>query len=134
MRNRLTNLASDHTGLSLIEVLVSLLIFSIAVLGMAPLMVVSMKSNTYSRDLTLATQLAKEKLEDFEAADSLPTAPYSYYESGLQSKFSRSTWVIDSVSDTLIPGTCSRIDVVVTWSGEDSLSHSTQMSTLIQKE
>ena len=125
-------LVSNH-GLSLIEVLVSLLIFSIAILGLAPLMVVSMKSNSYSRDLSLATQLAKEKLEDYEAADSLPTVPYSTTESNVENKFTRAISIIGNSSDTLIPPSCYRVDVVVSWEGDDDLSHSTQMSTIVGK-
>ena len=54
-------------GLSLLEVLVSMIILAVGILGLAPMVVLSIEGNNISRDFTIATELAKEQLELHEA-------------------------------------------------------------------
>ncbi len=60
------NKSPFSTGFSLVEVLVAILILGIALLGMAGLTVGIMKHNKFSRDTTVATTLAQEKMEDIQ--------------------------------------------------------------------
>ena len=124
----------NRRGLSLLEVMISMIILAIGILGLAPLLVVSMDSNSHSRDLSLAMQLARDKLELLESSSDLDTYPNVDTESNLEDKYSRTTYLISSVSDTLIPEDRYKAIVIVTWKDDKEVEHNTQMSTLIGKE
>lgn len=121
-------------GISLLEVMISMIILSLGILAMAPLMVVSINSNADSRDRSIATQLAKEKLEDLESANSLTGLPTMNTEEGLRTKFSRTTTILDCSADTLIPDNRFKVAVVVSWLDDKQISQATSLSTLIGKK
>ena len=121
-------------GLSLLEVLISMIILALGILAMAPLMVVSINQNADSRDRSIATQLAKEKLEDLESATTLASLPTQDSEEGLREKFSRSTTILDCSTDTLIPDNRYKILVVVSWKDDNEMIQATSLSTLIGKK
>lgn len=121
-------------GISLLEVMISMIILSLGILAMAPLMVVSISSNADSRDRSIATQLAKEKLEDLESANSLSGLPTMDTEEGLRTKFSRTTTILDSSTDTLIPDNRFKVAVIVSWLDDKQISQATSLSTLIGKK
>ena len=51
---------TNQRGVTLLEVLISMLILTFGILGLAPMLVLSVESNSISRDFSLAAQLAKE--------------------------------------------------------------------------
>jgi prepilin-type N-terminal cleavage/methylation domain-containing protein len=55
---------SGETGYSLIEILVSLALFSVAALGLAAAAVTTLQAGKISADFTRATILAQDKLEE----------------------------------------------------------------------
>ena len=98
------------------------------------MVVLSIEGNNISHDFTLASKLASEKLEEFEGMDSLPAIPYSETETGLQGGYSRFTTLVDSTSDTAVPGDMARIDVQITWIDKTGHSRQTSYSTLLAKD
>ena len=58
----------NDPGFTLIEVLIAIVILSIGLLGMASLSVNIIKGNRLSNDLTAATTLAQQKMEDIRLA------------------------------------------------------------------
>ncbi|MBW2710067.1 MAG: prepilin-type N-terminal cleavage/methylation domain-containing protein [Deltaproteobacteria bacterium] len=79
----------NQGGFTLIEVLIAIVILSVGLLGMASLNVGIIKGNKLSGDLTTATTLAQDKMEDIRRQgyagvtpeDRAPcTTPYSKYE------------------------------------------------------
>jgi prepilin-type N-terminal cleavage/methylation domain-containing protein len=108
---------------SLVEVLVSLAIFSIASLGLSMAVINSLRSGTLSEHFTAATVLAQDKLE----ALSTPGAALSDGNDHPQSDFVRS-WVI--TPDSPEAGV-SRIDVIVTWT--DYGPHTVRLTTVMNK-
>jgi type IV pilus modification protein PilV len=121
-------------GISLLEVLISMLILSFGILGLAPLMVLSTESNSHSRDLSFATQLAKDQLETLEAADSIGSVPSITTEENVHDKFTRTTYIGDNTSDSLIPENRYKVVVIISWTDDMGSECSSQMSTIIKKE
>ena len=58
------SLRRGQRGMTLIEVLVALSILAIAILALAPLFTISVKTNASAQQLTNANTLAREKLEE----------------------------------------------------------------------
>ncbi len=54
---------SDNKGYTMIEVLIALAIFSIGILGLAKLQIISMNYNSYSRMATEATTVGGDEME-----------------------------------------------------------------------
>ena len=97
-------LLKDKRGVSLLEVLISLLILGFGLLGLAPMIVMSIEGNVISRDHSDVSRLAKEKIEYYESLDSLPSMPFVELEDSVSNMYSRLTCLRDSTIDTLIPG------------------------------
>jgi type IV pilus assembly protein PilV len=64
------NLVEDRQGLSLVEVLIAIVVLSVAMMGLATLQVRCIRSNDLANRTTQATNLAQVKLEEliFRAA------------------------------------------------------------------
>lgn len=58
------NKKDKENGFTLIEVLIAIVILSVGLLGMAALTVGIINGNKFSNDLTTATTLAQDKMED----------------------------------------------------------------------
>ena len=101
----ISKLRCNEKGVSLLEVLVSLLIIGFGLLALAPMIVMSIEGNIISRDHSDTSRLAREKIEYYEGLDALPAMPW--YLSG----FARSTcschgWTITTSTVTsIIPHT-----------------------------
>ncbi|MBI2360367.1 MAG: prepilin-type N-terminal cleavage/methylation domain-containing protein [Deltaproteobacteria bacterium] len=122
-------------GFTLVEILVAMTIFAVAVLGLAIGATSVMRANQTSYFNTVATNLAQDKLEELKATAvaSLPSCP-SYATSGcsdtrtsLGLTFSRS-WQIIANSPT--PGV-NRLDVKIDWT--DYISHSITISSAVRQ-
>ena len=61
------NYSTKSNGFTLIEVVITLLILSICLLGMAGLMVTTTRNNSYGGHLTEAATFAQDKLEQLRA-------------------------------------------------------------------
>jgi len=118
-------------GISLIEVMVSMLVLAFGVLGIAPMVVLSIEGNVISKDQNIAANLLKQKVEHFEGLDSLPAVPYREYEQGLNTIYNRSTLIIDNSSDTLIPAGLYKLKVDVTWADNQNVQQTASFSTLL---
>ncbi len=121
----------NEGGLSLLEVLVGMLVLAIGLLGLAPMLAVSVEGNVTSRDASTAANLAKEKVEFYESLDVVPAMPVVLKEAGLENKFARVTSVMGNASDSTIPVGAYRVDVQVLWLDNQSVNRSTRYSTLI---
>ena len=122
-------------GFTLIEVLVAMSIFSIAVLGLAVGATTVMRANQTGLYSTIATNQAQDKLEELKGktVSALPTCP-TYTTSGCSDtksssgvNFSRS-WQI--IANSPVTGV-NRIDIKVDWT--DYTSHSTTVSSAVKQ-
>lgn len=136
----------NRPGLTLIEVMIAVLVLSFAVAVFAPLYPASMRLRSKAENVTRATTLAQQKLEQVRA---LPYTSLTY--SGLQtnsvidaspttSPYSFTS--VDSLASKLPQGAgtltlstpatdLKQIDVTVTWGGLVQNGNSVTMSTQI---
>jgi len=126
-------LLKDKRGVSLLEVLVSMLILGFGLLGLAPMIVMSIEGNVISRDHSDVSRLAKEKIEYYEGLDSLPSMPFVELEDSVNNMYSRLTCLRDSTVDILIPGGVAQVDVQLSWLDNHSVNRTITYSTYILK-
>jgi len=120
-----------HRGFTLIEVLISMTIFSIAILGLAIGASSVMRANQTSYFSTIAVSLAQDKLEELKAnpgslGSGCPTAPCENPKPTHDGVAFTRTWVVDP--DFPVDGV-SRIDVQVDWT--DYITHTVSISSAV---
>lgn len=115
-------LMNEKGGLSLLEVMVSMVILAFGILSLAPLIVVSMYGNSYSNDLTVANAIAQEEIEQLKNLDAISPLPFHTLVSNMYGKYVRNTWVNDVASDSTIPPGVYKIKVQITWVDHKNLS------------
>lgn len=126
---------SATAGFTLIEVLVAMSIFSIAVLGLAVGATSVMRANQTGLYSTIATNQAQDKLEELKGktVSALPTCP-TYTTSGCSDTKSSSgvnfnrSWQI--ISNSPVTGV-NRIDIKVDWT--DYTSHNVTISSAVKQ-
>ncbi|MBI2997199.1 MAG: prepilin-type N-terminal cleavage/methylation domain-containing protein [Deltaproteobacteria bacterium] len=133
--NRASARCKTSAGFTLIEILVAMSIFAVAVLGLAVGATSVMRANQTSYFNTIATNIAQDKLEELKGMTvaALPSCP-SYTTAGcsdtktsLGLTFSRS-WQIIANSPT---SGVNRLDVKVDWT--DYRSHSLTFSSAVKQ-
>lgn len=108
-------------GFSLIEVLIALVILSIALLALAGLMVQSTRNSSWGSHLTEAATLAQDRLERFRAVRPLTDIPEGTNNdqiTGASGIVYTRTWAVT----TNATSTARTITITITWT--DSIPHS----------
>lgn len=123
----------NRNGFTLIEILVALVILSIALLALAGLMVTTTKNNAAGGHLTEAATFAQDTLERLRVAplSSIPTGVL------IQTTGAGSTGIIYTGSWTAVPnssGTLDRISITVNWVDPAKRQpHSINMITVVSQ-
>ncbi len=127
-RNSGVLIFSRHRGFTLVEIMVAIFILTVALLGLASVTVVVVKGNSFSKTMTTATTLAKDKMEELRNANFAGIAPGG--PETLQTIYSRS-W---TVTDTIVGGSVAMKTIAVTvtwpWSGQN---HTVTLNTIIAR-
>ena len=63
-RSRVTLSRLGQGGFTLVEVVITMVLLSVGLLGLGPMMISVMQGNRFSQDMTLATSLAEDRLEE----------------------------------------------------------------------
>ena len=113
-----------NEGFTLIEVVVTLLILTVGLLGMAALTVSVIQGNAQSNKITTATTLAQDKLEEMKTIG-YPVADNPDPEETIDG-YSRVTEVAENTPNSQT----STVTVTVNW---DSNNHSVALSTIISE-
>jgi len=123
----------NQKGLSLLEVLISMLLLALGLLTLAPMVVISIEGNNISRDVLTVSEMAKEKIEYYKGLDPFPPLPYVENETNIYGGYNRSTSILDQASDSTIPAGVYKVLVNVTWTDKSGVARSTNYSTYIGK-
>lgn len=136
----------SEKGVSLLEVMVGMIVTAIGLLGLAPMIALSIDGNMTARDTTIASKLIKEKIEYFESlpADSLPAIPYYNYEPDCFSSeingntnesfnFTRATYLNDKTTDATIPDNLYELHVEIQWIDNNKVQRTTAYKTYLLK-
>lgn len=124
---------NNDKGLSLLEVLVAMIILGLGILGMAPMVVMSIEGNNMSRDVMVVSSLAAEKMEYLESLEYFPAVPYVETEENLEGYYRRETTIEDNTTDGTIPDGVYQIEVIISWTDKTGVDRSTTYSTLLMK-
>jgi type IV pilus assembly protein PilV len=117
----------SRNGFTLLEVLVAMIVLAVGLLGLAPMLVMSMQGNQFSRDVTEAAYLAQDRIEQLK--NQAVISPIPYYETSIQGGCYRSVNVSDNTVDNSIPPGVYRINVTLNWVDKEGKSHSTSYIT-----
>jgi type IV pilus assembly protein PilV len=119
-QGEVSQITSSCAGFTLLEVLISMVILSISLLGLAALATTTIRSNTFSNDYTTATALAQDQLETLintsfanlipvGVTQNDPSNPIDEQGNG-GGKYTR-TWLMNDIT----VGSTKSIAVTVTW-------------------
>ena len=129
MRKKLAQLLRNEKGITLLEVLVAMIILAFGVLGLAPMIVISMFGNSYSNQVTVADAIAQDRLEEIKTWSEINPVPYSQTVNDIHGTFTRETLVGDATTDASIPNGVYKIQVDITWTDQKQLPRSVSYFT-----
>ena len=117
MRIRLKN----QKGFTLLEVMISIIILSVALLALAGLQIISIRGNSFGGTMTEAITLAKDKIEDLKRDDwsNVKTGNDTPAPPGRGINYARN-WVVQMVGQT------KEVTVTVSW---DNGNHQVSLGT-----
>ena len=108
--NRFNGKKDDESGFTLIEIMVAVFLLTIGLLGLMSVSVMVISGNSFSKTMTTATTLAKDKLEELQNTSYADITSSTSAETK-ETIYQRS-WTVTANS----PGTNMKtIVVVVTW-------------------
>jgi len=131
-KNVLMDKKGGSSGFTLIEVLVAMSIFAIAVLGLAVGATTVMRANQTGLYTTIATNLAQDRLEELKSRTpaniNTTGSPENVPGTGMPVTFNRS-WTVTPNCNSVAGLTC--INVTVSWT--DYTSHNVTVSSAVKE-
>ena len=127
---------TGERGFTLIEVVMTMVLLSFGLMSLGPLMLSVVRGNRFAQDMSLATSLAEDRLEqvlhysnyDSIVAAHFPSEAQGQVHNGDQTyiKFARTVSIVDSL-DILGVSLMKNVTVEITWRGITSNDHSVSM-------
>ena len=128
-RQRAGWVSTGLPGFTMLEVLMAMALFSVALIALASLSTIVIRGDLAANKLSVATTLAQDKLEE------LKLTSYDNVTSTALTTVTSTPWAsrgVDVTPETPIPGV-KKIDVTVSWTDDKGKSHSVSLSTLRSK-
>jgi len=112
-------------GFTLVEVLVALVILSVALLALAGLMVRTTRNNSFGGHMTEAATFAQDKLEELKAVSWVAIVP------GSDRKMGNNGIDYDRSWNVAVNGNLKTVNMTINWS--DQTSHSINLLSVISQ-
>ena len=111
----------DQKGFTLMEVMISVIILSVALLALAGLQIISIRGNSFGGTMTEAITLARDKIEDLKRDDwdNVATGEDTQVARGIN--YARN-WAVQMVGQT------KEVTVTISW---DSGNHQVSLATTL---
>ena len=122
----LTYLNLKQKGFTLVEILVAAVLFSILSAGITTMMAVLILSNDFARDMTEATTLGENKIEDLVNTEYVNISQGWNWDS--PSPDYRRIWLVENDSPQ---SGMKRIQVFIIWHDTTGKSHSVRLETIL---
>ncbi|MFH1337146.1 MAG: prepilin-type N-terminal cleavage/methylation domain-containing protein [Candidatus Zixiibacteriota bacterium] len=129
MKISFKNCFANSKGMTLLEVMISMIILAIGVLGLAPMMVISIFGNSFSNQVTMADAIALDRLEEIRNWSYVSPVPYSQTVNNVDRIFTRETIINDNASDGTVPVGVYKIRVTTTWTDHKEVNRSVSYYT-----
>jgi prepilin-type N-terminal cleavage/methylation domain-containing protein len=108
-------------GFTLLEVLISIIILSVALLALAGLQIISIRGNSFGGTMTEAITLARDKIEDLKRDDWDNVVVGNHHDDQVERGISYARqWVVQMVGQT------KEVTVTVSW---DNGNHQVSLAT-----
>jgi len=124
MRRKLAKQLVNAKGVTLLEAMIAMVILAFGVLGLAPMIVISMYGNSYSNQVTVADAVAQDRLEEIKTWSDVTPIPYSQTVTNILGIFTRETLINDSTTAASIPAGVYKIQINVSWTDQKQLPRS----------
>jgi prepilin-type N-terminal cleavage/methylation domain-containing protein len=118
----------QQNGLTLIENLIAIAIFSLGMLGITNLTVTIAYGRTLSQTMTTATILAQNKLEDVQSAEY--ASIINEHETIVGENHMSYTRILEVTADEPAPG-MKTVDIAVLWSTRKAREHRVILTTIV---
>jgi len=125
---------NNESGLTLLEVMVTMIVLTIGLLGLAPMIVLSVDGNSMSQDVLTVSNMAKEPIEFYQGAAVMPAMPFKSSQSLDGGAYTRVVEIWDNSSDPTMPDNVCHMDVTISWTDKTGMARTSKYSTLIEKE
>jgi Tfp pilus assembly protein PilV len=122
-----------EAGLTLIEVLASMVLLTLGILAMAPMFVLSITGNQHSNRVTSLATEAQLEIENQIAQGTFATMPYVNYTTEYNGRYAIMTYVNDNTTDPSVPNNVYEIKVLVYWYDDANVSRNMEFSTYASK-
>jgi len=120
MRIRMKKMRNQR-GFTLLEVLISIIILSVALLALAGLQIISIRGNAFGGTMTEAITLGRDKIEDLKRDDWNNVAAGNDVQTVRGISFARS-WAVQTAGQT------KEVTVTVSW---DNGNHQVSLATTL---
>lgn len=117
-----------EAGLTLVETMISLLVFSVGMLGLSGLTTVIIHGNSLSQKVTMATILAQDKLEAVQTSDFNTLA--NEKEDIITDNHRHYTRVTNVADNTPSQG-MKTVSITVSWTTRDSTQRHISLKTML---
>ena len=119
----------NSKGVTLLEVMISIIILAFGVLGLAPMIAISIFGNSYSNQVTLADAMALDRFEEIRNWAYVSPIPYTQTTNNIERIFTRQTIINDNTSDGSIPAGIYKIQVTINWTDHKEVPRSVSYYT-----
>jgi len=120
-------------GITLLEVMVSMIVLSIGLLGLAQMIGMSIYGNTYARDVTAAYALAQQEVELLASQPSYANVPYQSMTDSVGGAYKVVRLVEDDISNGSVPTGLYKLSVAVSWTDQQLQPRSVYFATFKPK-